>query len=160
MPHYLSDAAKKLLARLDALDAKQQAEKDKRDAYFNKPKTSYRLRYTGPEPALPNGNRVHLIPLPGKNLHVHLTKEQIAKDVCPTCNVIHSVKTVHLWIDSTNTVLVSAGVKEVIEKDFPGGLAAAELEVVGGTDKPPPLTLNGKQSRREVDQANETIRQW
>ena len=160
MAHFLTDRAKALLKKLDAKDAELQAKKDARDAYFNQPKTSYRLRYTGPEPALPNGNRVHLVPLPGKNLHVHMTPAQIQKDICPTCQTIHSVKTVHLWIEPNNTCLVSAGVKESIEKDYPGGLTAADLVVDGGTHSPPPLKVGKGKSRREVDQENERITHW
>ena len=118
------------------------------------------LEYTGTTPAVNQGTRIHLIPLPGKNLHVHLTPAQIAKDVCPTCQQIHAVKTVHLWLNSDNRVMVSTGVLETIERDYPGGLEAAELRKVGGTNTPPALTLNGQVSRREVDQKNERITQW
>lgn len=160
MAHFLSDRAKELFAKLKQVEDEKQAAKDRVDAYFNQKKTSYRLRYTGPEPALPNGNRVHLVPLPGKDLHTHFTPEQIKKDICPTCQVVHSVKTLHLWIQPNNTVLVSDGVKSAIEKDYPGGMKAADLEVDGGTHKPPPLKVGKGKSRREVDQENERITKW
>ena len=89
-----------------------------------------------------------------------MTDAQIQKDVCPTCRQIHTVKTVHLWLDQNNTCLVSRGVKESIEKDYPGGLAAAELKVDGGTEAPPALRVGKGKTRREIDQENESIQHW
>lgn len=145
---------------LKASEEAAQVRKDKVDAYYNQPKLAYRLRYTGSKQMVPGQVNIHLVPLPGKNLHVHMSKEQIAKDICPTCRMVHQVKTVHLWLDQNGSCLVSAGVLESIRKDYPGGLAAAELKIVGGTDTPPALTLNGRVSRRQVDQNNEKITQW
>ena len=148
--------------KLSVEEARQEAkEKAWRDAKRAKgTPESFRLRYTGSEPAVTNGTRIHLVPLPGKDLHVHLTPEQIKKDICPTCRVVHPVKTIHLWLDSSNTVLVSRGVKESIEKDYPGGLEAAELMLDGGTTKPPELKVGDGKNRREIDQENEAIRHW
>lgn len=132
-------------AAVDAQDARRKAR--------GKPQ-AYRLRYTGPE-TRPGTVNIHLVPLlwqpfPARNLIV-------GKDECPTCNIIHPCKTVHLWLDAQKTVLVSQGVYDSLLK---AGLEMNLLELVGGTDKPPPLRINGRVSRRQVDQENETIRQW
>lgn len=157
MPGFLK--LKQHWRNLKVTEETAQAAKDKLDDYFNQPKTSYRLRYTGVQAMLPGQANIHLVPLPGKNLHVHFTKQQVQKDVCPTCNMVHPVKTIHLWLDQNASCLVSAGVLKSIQKDFPGGLEMAELEIAGGTEAPPALTLGQGKPRRQVDQENERIQQ-
>lgn len=79
---------------------------------------------------------------------------------CPTCKVLHPVKTVHLWLDDTGTVLVSEGV--LAELRMAG---MPELEVLGQVGKPPPLRLGGPVlpaggQRFKADFENRKIRRW
>jgi hypothetical protein len=114
-----------------------------------------RLRYTGPAPPLANGGRIHLVPLtwqpfPARNLVV-------GRDECPTCGIIHPCKTVHLHLEPDNTCLVSEGVLAHLNQ---AGLALSQLKVEGSTKTPPPLRIDGKALRPEIDSANRHITQW
>ena len=78
---------------------------------------------------------------------------------CPTCQVIHTDsfgrhgKTVHLYLDSAGTCIVSPGVLEELKS-----IGMPNLVVDAAIAKPPPLTLS--RNRFEVDQHNATIRSW
>lgn len=72
---------------------------------------------------------------------------------CPTCNIIHPVKTVHLWLDDVGSCLVSRGVLEDLQR-----AGMPELAVVASLKSPPPLTL-GK-PREVVDNRNRKIQMW
>ena len=74
---------------------------------------------------------------------------------CPSCQMIHPCKTVHLWLDDAGRCVVSAGV--LAELRMAG---MPELSVVGEVKTPPPLRLGKGADRRQVDYANRTIRQW
>jgi hypothetical protein len=113
---------------------------------------SFRLEYTGPDKVV--GIRVHLVPLLEQPIFVHHPATP-GKDECPTCQIIHPVKTHHLWLDSSNRVLVSRSVYESILGDV--GLEMADLKLVDGTNRPPPLAIGAGKSRREIDQENEAI---
>lgn len=75
------------------------------------------------------------------------------KRVCPTCNVIHVVKTVHLWLDDQGDCLVSTGVLADLKL-----AQMPDLEIVASISDPPMLRIN--QDRFEQDQANRRIRFW
>jgi hypothetical protein len=125
------------------------AKKDKRD-----PKVGYKLRYTGPKPeSLKGVNSIHLVPDLSKNLYVH-HPPVVGADECPTCGIIHLCKTHHLNLNQNNMVIVSLGVLQDLERL---GLALNDLESDGIEPNPPTLTVDGKTSRREVDQINEKI---
>lgn len=73
---------------------------------------------------------------------------------CPNCQVIHPVKTVHLWLDDVGSVLVSEGVlKDLRDAGMP------DLEICAEVKSPPPLSL-GRMTRPEVDQKNRRITWW
>lgn len=72
---------------------------------------------------------------------------------CPTCNTIHRVKTVHLWLDDEGTMLVSVGVLELLKK-----AGMPDLEVFATIMNPPTIAI-GK-DRFEVDQGNRKIHMW
>lgn len=80
---------------------------------------------------------------------------------CPTCQTLHPVKTVHLWLDDAGTVLVSEGVLAELRM---AGLP--DLTVIGQVKNPPPLRLaarngdRGGDVRARTDQTNRTIRHW
>lgn len=145
--------------RLTVEEAKvEAAEKARAELRRKKGKPeSFRLRYTGQSfNAAPGMVNIHLVPILDLPLYP-FGPPVVGKDECPTCNIIHTVKTHHLWLDGNATCLVSRGVYDSILK---AGLEVNDLELAGGTDSPPPLTLNGVVTRREVDQKNEAIKVW
>jgi hypothetical protein len=72
---------------------------------------------------------------------------------CPLCQVVHKLKTVHLWLDDAGTCLVSEGVLADLLK---AGMPA--LAVVGEVADPPPLVIG--QERQVVDSRNRRIVRW
>ena len=112
-----------------------------------------RVQHTNYQPR--PGVTVHLVPCMW--LPFPVTSQVPGKDECPTCGVIHPVKTIHLHLDSIGACLVSEGVLELLQK---AGLEANDLRVIGSTDNPPPLRVDGKTSRPEIDQINSRIQQW
>jgi hypothetical protein len=74
---------------------------------------------------------------------------------CPTCQVWHPVKAVHLWLNDVGDCLVSPGVlAELRLAGMPG------LTVVGEVVNPPPLQLGVGVDRAGVDQTNRRIIQY
>lgn len=67
-------------------------------------------------------------------------------DICPTCQVIHPCKTVHLWLDDTGACLVSKGVLEDLR-----AAGMPELEIVGGTDSPPELDIGVPRQKQDQE---------
>jgi len=67
-------------------------------------------------------------------------------DTCPTCHVVHPVKTVHLWLDDSGTCIVSQGVLEDLKK-----AGMPELLMAGEVKNPPPLTLGIRRERLDQD---------
>ena len=59
-----------------------------------------------------------------------------AQDKCPTCQVPHQVKTVHLWLDDVGSVIVSEGVLGTLNKAWP-----SELSIVNRVESPPAQTI-------------------
>lgn len=72
--------------------------------------------------------------------------------ICPTCHVLHPVKSVHLWLDDRGECLVSEGV--LAELRLAG---MPELVVVGETLNPPPLRVGVGIDRTVIDQSNRKI---
>jgi len=134
------------------VDAKERARREAKRAKGTP--EGFRLRYTGAEN--PTGVRIHLVPILSQPIFVH-HPAVVGKDECPSCQIIHPVKTHHLWLNSNNEVLVSRGVYESI---LTLGLPTVELELVDGTNSPPPLAIGAGKSRRQMDQENETISHW
>lgn len=75
--------------------------------------------------------------------------------ICPTCQILHPVKAVHLWLDATGTCLVSEGVLEELKL---AGLP--DLTVIGATPNPPSLVVGRGVSRAAVDNKNRRITEW
>lgn len=72
---------------------------------------------------------------------------------CPTCNIIHRVKTVHLWLDDQGDCLVSIGVLNDLK-----AAGMPNLEIVASISDPPMLRIGT--DRFEQDHANRRIRFW
>lgn len=89
---------------------------------------------------------IALVPIPTKPI-------MGLKRKCPTCQVIHPVKTVHLYLDSSGGCLVSSGVLECLKEAH-----MPDLDIVADIVNPPPITV-GK-DRFEVDQMNAKITLW
>lgn len=71
-------------------------------------------------------------------------------DECPSCHVIHPVKTVHLWLDDSGSCIVSKGVlKDLREAGMP------DLDTLEEVKKPPPLHVG--ESREKQDQEARTV---
>ena len=137
------------------VDAAEKARRDERRAKGTP--ESFRLKYTGPEKAV--GLRIHLVPVLSQPIFVN-HPAVVGKDECPSCQIIHPVKTHHLWLGADGTVLVSRGVYESILGPESGGLALTELELVDGNNKPPELKVGSGKNRRQMDQENESITNW
>lgn len=92
---------------------------------------------------------VALVPL----VHKPFTGQSL--DLCPTCQIIHPVKTVHLWLDDAGQCLVSQGVLDDLRL-----AGMPNLEIMGHTNNPPPLRLGNGATREQLDQANRLITVW
>jgi hypothetical protein len=72
-------------------------------------------------------------------------------DICPSCHLVHPVKTVHLWLDDTGACIVSQGVLEDLRK-----AGMPELETFEEVKNPPPLAI-GVQREKQDQQARQLI---
>ncbi len=119
-----------------------------------------RIRHTSFK-AVPGSVNVHLVPV--LSAPQEPRNMVVGKDECNLCQLIHPVHVVHLHLDDAGSCLVSQGVLDRIKgaalPAVADGLTANELEVVGSTDKPPPLRLDGRTDRRQLDQENARIQQ-
>lgn len=114
----------------------------------------YKVEYTGPpKDAVKGLGHIYLVPDLSKNLYIH-HQPVVGADECPTCGIIHLCKTIHLTLDGLNRAIVSLGVFEHLERI---GLRKNNLRFVGIVKDPPTLTVNGRLTRRQVDQRNEKI---
>lgn len=69
-------------------------------------------------------------------------------DICPTCQIVHPCKTVHLWLDGDGACTVSTGVLEELRL---GGMP--DLEIVSEVKAPPTLRIGqGALARPAQDQ--------
>lgn len=75
--------------------------------------------------------------------------------ICPTCQILHPVKAVHLWLDAAGTCLVSEGVLGELQL-----AGMPDLTVVGSVPNPPALVVGRGVNRASVDQKNRRIAQW
>lgn len=55
---------------------------------------------------------------------------------CPTCGVLHPLKTVHLWLEPDGTCIVADGVLNELRM-----AGMPQLETVNRVENPPPLQL-------------------
>ena len=73
-------------------------------------------------------------------------------DRCPSCHLVHPVKTVHLLFDADGTCIVSAGVlADLKSAGMPG------LSVLAEVLKPPALHFGPGVTREQVDNSNRKI---
>ena len=74
--------------------------------------------------------------------------------ICPTCNIHHPVKSLHIWLDGDGKAMISKGVLDLLQKrtTAEGGMDGFTLD--GHTTKPPPLKLGRGGNRAEVDNEN------
>jgi len=106
-----------------------------------------RIAHTAKRSPHPSGVIIHTVPIPRKPLSGDSFKR------CPNCQVIHPVKTVHLWLDDAGTCLVSKGVLSDLQL-----AGMPDLVIVGEVKAPPAIQLG---ERREVtDSANRRISLW
>lgn len=91
-------------------------------------------------------NVVYLVPIVAKPF----TGQSL--DTCPTCQVIHPCKTVHLWLDEAGSCIVSQGVLADLQSaGMPDLLVMAEVQ------NPPPLSFGPGVSRQQIDNGNRRI---
>ena len=105
---------------------------------------------------------MYLVPLLHKPLYSK-NPPKVGKDECPTCQVIHPVKTIHLHLEGDGSCIVSQGVLDALRTAGPedrDGLKFSELEVDGEVKNPPPLQIGNGKVRAEVDQENRKITQF
>ena len=79
------------------------------------------------------------LPLPG---HKHHT--------CPTCQVEHRYKTLHLMLDDAGGTIISRGVLEELEA---GGMPNFQIE--SEVDNPPPITVGFNHSTKQMEVVRE-----
>lgn len=91
---------------------------------------------------------VALVPIPTKPF----TGASLRK--CPNCLVVHTHKTVHLWLDDVGSAIVSQGVLADLR-----AAGMPNLDILAEVKAPPPLTI-GRNSRPEVDHKNRKITWW
>ena len=65
-------------------------------------------------------------------------------DACPSCHLVHVVKTVHLWLDDSGSCIVSRGVLEELRL-----AGMPELDVAEEITNPPPLTLGVRREEQD-----------
>lgn len=70
--------------------------------------------------------------------------------LCPTCNVLHTGKTVHLWLDDVGSTVVSGRVLELLAQvGLPGFLVESEVvdppgATIGFNGAKPPTVIREK----------------
>ena len=69
--------------------------------------------------------------------------------ICPTCQVWHPVKTLHIYVDDVGKATVSAGVLKLLKKAGMDGFVEQ-----GSTKKPPPLKIGQGATRQKIDYSN------
>jgi len=107
-----------------------------------------RIAHTAKTSPHRSGVVIHTVPIYAKPFSGDSFKR------CPTCQVIHPVKTVHLWLDDAGTCLVSEGVLRDLQS-----AGMPDLAIVGEVKNPPPLNI-GKERREVTDSKNRRIRLW
>lgn len=91
-------------------------------------------------------NVVYLVPIVSKPF----TGQSL--DQCPSCHLVHPVKTVHLWLDGAGSCIVSPGVlADLVSAGMP------DLAVMATVEKPPPLNFGPGVSREAIDNGNRKI---
>lgn len=73
-------------------------------------------------------------------------------DNCPSCHLIHPVKTVHLWLDAAGSCLVSEGVFQDLQS-----AGMPDLLVSATVKNPPPLHFGPGVTREQIDNGNRRI---
>lgn len=73
-------------------------------------------------------------------------------DRCPTCHIVHPVKTVHLWLDAAGSCIVSTGVLEDLKL---AGMPS--LSVMAEVLNPPALHFGPGATRDQIDNGNRKI---
>jgi hypothetical protein len=73
--------------------------------------------------------------------------------LCPTCQITHRVKAVHLWLDDRGVCVVSSGVLDDLKL-----AGMPHLRVGGFVKNPPTLTVGHHVNRAEVDYRNRSQR--
>lgn len=69
--------------------------------------------------------------------------------ICPTCQIHHPVKCLHIWIEPDGSALISQGVLEMLQ-----GVGMDGFVLEGATEKPPPLQIGTGKTRPAMDNAN------
>ncbi|MDP9143706.1 MAG: hypothetical protein M3N43_03260 [Actinomycetota bacterium] len=73
-------------------------------------------------------------------------------DRCPSCYLVHPVKTVHLWLDAAGSCIVSAGVLADLQS-----AGMPDLTVTGTVENPPPLQFGPGVTREQIDNNNRRV---
>jgi hypothetical protein len=91
-------------------------------------------------------NVVYLVPIMAKPF----TGQSL--DICPSCHLVHPVKTVHLWLDGAGSCIVSQGVlQDLVSAGMP------DLSVVAEVVNPPALHFGPGVTREQIDNNNRRI---
>lgn len=73
-------------------------------------------------------------------------------DQCPSCHLVHPVKTVHLWLDGDGSCVVSDGVLADLKS-----AGMPDLSVTGEVVNPPPLNFGPGATREQIDNNNRRL---
>ena len=94
-------------------------------------------------------NVVYLVPIVAKPFPGPFDSE---RDRCPTCHQVHTVKTVHLWLDGAGSCIVSEGVLADLQS-----AGMPDLVVMATVVNPPALHFGPGVSREHLDNGNRKI---
>jgi hypothetical protein len=86
----------------------------------------------------------------------------VGRDECPTCKIIHPVKTLHLNFNN-GICIVAEGIVDSLKKMEKDPLAydlIKNIKIGEEIKKPPNLTLDGQTSRPEIDHRNAAQQMW
>lgn len=91
-------------------------------------------------------NVVYLVPIVAKPF------TGLSLDMCPSCHLVHPVKTVHLWLDAAGSCIVSQGVLADLQS-----AGMPDLAVMAEVPNPPPLNFGPGFTREQIDNGNRKI---
>ncbi len=92
-------------------------------------------------------NSIVLVPIMSKPMGI--AAGGTSDSICPTCQVFHPVKTLHIWTGPNGEVTLGSGILETLKKNGMEDFIQGD-----STDKPPPLIIGAGVGRAGQDYAN------
>lgn len=92
-------------------------------------------------------SQIHLTPI--MSMPIPIPTDGSPVKICPTCQVNHPVKTLHIYVDDVGCATVSGGVLLLLK-----GVGMDGYTQQGHTDNPPPLKIGQGKTRKQMDYSN------